>query len=57
VHLGLEERPHVHVVARTDLDASRLVGWLDRSHVLDDLAQLVTEALEPLRDGGENEAA
>jgi hypothetical protein len=57
VHVGLEDVPHVHVVAGTDLDAQRLVGWLDRSHVVEDLPGVVADALEQLRAGGENEAA
>jgi hypothetical protein len=57
VHVGLEERPYVHVVAATDLDAARLVGWLDRSDVAERLPGLIAEAVDRLRAGGENEAA
>jgi hypothetical protein len=56
IHVGLEEQPRVHVVATTDLDAARLVGWLDRSGVVEDLPEVVADALEPLR-AGEDEAA
>jgi hypothetical protein len=57
VHVGLEERPYVHVVAATDLDAARLAAWLDRSDVLDRLPQAIADAVDRLRAGGENEAA
>jgi hypothetical protein len=57
VHVGLEERPHVHVVAGTDLDAQRLVGWLEHSDVVERLPELIADAIDRLRAGGENEAA
>jgi len=57
VHVALEEQPQVHVVAATDLAAARLVGWLDRSDIVERLPELVADAIDRLRAGGENEAA
>jgi hypothetical protein len=57
IHIGLEDVARVHIVAGTDLDAARLVGWLDSSGLAERLPEIVTEAVERLRPGGENEAA
>jgi hypothetical protein len=56
VHVGVEEKAFVHVVAGTDLDAARLLGWLDRSHVLDQLPDVVGHAIDQLRLGDEDAA-
>jgi hypothetical protein len=55
VHIGLEGAPRVHVVAATDVDVQRLVGWLDRSLVLDQLPGIV-DVVDQVHRGDEDAA-
>jgi hypothetical protein len=57
VYLGYEEAPRVRLLAGTDRDAAKILGWLDSSGAVERLPEIVTEAVDRLRPGGENEAA
>jgi hypothetical protein len=57
VYIGLEARPVVRVIAANDADTARLVSWLATSGAVAQLPEIVTEAVDRLRPGGEESAA